>query len=195
MNERAHHSHARSLMYAAGLVLCLAAPRAAAVEDSTFIVRTAFTDLVDGVYHLYADIDYGLGERALEALESGVPLTFKVEVLVLRARSYIWDDTVLELDIRYQLVYHPLTDRFVLHDLNNDTQRTYISFRAAASQLGQLSDVPVIDDSRLDEGERYQVRMRVRLMIESLPDPLRWIAYVYPRWRQVSDWYAWTLKS
>lgn len=198
MNLSVKCNSGRSHWYAAGVALYLAAAPAdlaAADAEPGFVVRTAFTDLVDGAYHLYADIDYGLGERALEALENGVPLTFEVQVLVLRLRRFMWNETVADLTQQYQLVYHPLAERFVLRNLNSGSQGVYMSFRAAATELGQISGLPVIEESRLAEGEHYQVRMRVRLVFENFPDPLRWVAWVFPRWRVVSDWYAWTLRS
>jgi hypothetical protein len=37
--------------------------------------------------------------------------------------------------------------------------------------------------------------MRVRLVIDEVPAAMRWVEYLFPRWRQTSDWYAWTLRS
>lgn len=160
-----------------------------------FVIRTAFTDLVDGTHHLYADIDYGLGEKALEALLNGVPLTFEVEIKVIRERRWMWDDTVLTIQQQYRLEYLPLSDRFVLHDINAGTQSTYTTLQAAASELGRISDLPVIEDSALDADSHYDVRLRVRLVVEAFPAPMRWVTIAFPGWRLASDWYAWTLRS
>lgn len=178
------------------LVLCLLAwPAAGAAEEPGFVVRTAFTDLVDGTYRLYADIDYGLGEHAIEALENGVPLTFEVTVLVVRLRPWRWNKTVEEVNQQYMMVYHPLADRFVVRNLNTGNQTSYMSFRAAATELGRISDMHIIADERLREGEHYQARMRVRLVVEALPGPMRWFEFMFPRWSEASEWYAWTLRS
>lgn len=160
-----------------------------------FVIRTAFTDLVDGTHHLYADIDYGLGEKALEALQNGVPLTFEVEVKVIRQRRWIWDQTVLTVHQQYRLEYLPLADRFELHDVNAGTQSTYMTLQAAASELGRISDLPVIEDASLDADSGYEVRLRVRLVVEAFPAPMRWVTIAFPGWRLASDWYAWTLRS
>lgn len=160
-----------------------------------FVIRTAFTDLVDGTHHLYADIDYGLGEKALEALQNGVPLTFEVEVRVIRQRRWIWDKTEHTIHQQYRLEYLPLSDRFVLHNVNAGTQSTYTTLQSAASELGRISDMPVIDDAALDTDSPYQVRLRVRLVVEAFPAPMRWVTIAFPGWRLASDWYAWTLRS
>lgn len=178
----------------AALCLCTG-PVTAQEPEPGFIVRTAVTDLVDGVHYLSADIDYGLGDTALEALENGVPLTFGVEVVVIRERRWLWDQTALEVNQLYEITYHPLAERFVVRDLNDGTQRSYLSFRAAAADLGRISDMPIVADEDLIPGARYQIRMRVRLVVEAFPAPLRWVAMMFERWRLTSDWYAWTLRS
>jgi hypothetical protein len=185
----------RALLFALAAALCVAPGAAAQEQEPGFVIRTAFTDLVDGTHRLYADIDYGLGDSALDALENGVPLTFEVEVLVIRIRGWWWDDTVAEVNQQYELMYHPLPDRFVVRNLNTGRQTSYVNFRSAATELGRISEMPIIDDTRLDEGEEYQVRLRVRLVVEAFSGPVRWVAMLFPRWRLVSEWYAWTLRS
>lgn len=179
------------------LLLCAMLGPALAQEETPpgFVIRTAFTDLVDGVHNLYADIDYGLGDTALDALENGVPLTFEVTVKVVRKRRWTWDVTEKEINQQYQLVYHALTERFIIRDLNTGTQTTYLAFRSAAYELGRISDMPVIADDALREGLPYEIHLRVRLVVEAFPAPMRWVAVIFPRWRLVSDWYVWTLRS
>jgi hypothetical protein len=176
--------------------LCIVCTPVVAQEpEPGFIVRTAVTDLVDGVHYLSADIDYGLGDTALEALENGVPLTFGVEVVVIRERRWLWDQTAFEINKLYEITFHPLAEQFVVRDLNDGTQASYLSFRAAAAELGRISDMPIVADAELVPDARYQVRMRVRLVVEAFPAPLRWVAMMFERWRLTSDWYAWTLRS
>lgn len=196
MSTLADNGRSGSRLFGVLLALCLAAgPAAAQEEEPGFIIRTAFADLVNEVHYLYADIDYGLGESAIEALENGVPLTFEVEVLVVRVRRWMWDQTVAEVNQQYQLVYHPLAQRYVVRNLSDGTQASYLTFRAAATDLGRVSDLPIIADDRLTTDSTYQVRMRVRLVVEAFPAPMRWVAILFPRWRLASDWYAWVLRS
>lgn len=190
-------SRIRALLFALTAALCLASMPAIAQEQAEpgFVIRTAFTDLVDGTHLLYADIDYGLGDSALDALENGVPLTFEVEVLVVRSRAWWFDQTAVEINQQYELVYHPLPDRFVIRNLNTGRQTSYVNFRSAATELGRISEMPIVDDALLIEGAEYQARLRVRLVVEAFSGPVRWVAMLFPRWRLVSEWYAWTLRS
>ncbi|MCA1798366.1 MAG: DUF4390 domain-containing protein [Xanthomonadaceae bacterium] len=196
MSTLADNGRSRSRLFGALVALCLAAtPAVAQEEEPGFIIRTAFADLVNDVHYLYADIDYGLGESAIEALENGVPLTFEVEVRVIRLRRWMWNQTVAEINQQYQLIYHPLADRYIVRDLARGTQSSYLTFRAAATDLGRISDLEIIADDQLTSDSTYQVRMRVRLVVEAFPAPMRWVAILFPRWRLASDWYAWVLRS
>ena len=198
MPMTARHRHTRALLFALTASLCMASGAVIAQEQEQepgFVIRTAFTDLVEGTHRLYADIDYGLGDSALDALENGVPLTFEVEVLVVKIRGWWWDDTIAEINQQYELVYHPLPDRFVVRNLNTGDQTSYVSFRSAATELGRISEMPIITDAELEQEGEYQVRLRVRLVVEAFSGPVRWVAMLFPRWRLVSEWYAWTLRS
>lgn len=196
MSTLADAGRSRARLFGALVALCLAAAPASAQDDEPgFVIRTAFADLVNEVHYLYADIDYGLGDSALEALDNGVPLTFEVEVRVLRLRRWMWDQTVAEVNQQYQLVYHPLSERYVVRDLTNGSQSSYLTFRSAATDLGRISDLAIVADDKLTGDGIYQVRMRVRLVVEAFPAPMRWVAILFPRWRLASDWYAWVLRS
>lgn len=164
-------------------------------EDGHFEVRTAYTELLDdGVYYLNADVDYGLSQAAIEALQGGVRLTVEVQVQVTRRRRAWFDATVAELEQRYQLSFHPLARRYVVANLTTGEQVSYLSYAAAMAALGTISDYPVIDSGLLGDG-RHDVRMRVVIDPEDLPRPLNLFAYLFADWQLTSDWYEWMLKS
>ncbi len=184
-------------MACAGLLcaLCLAPAWAADSDSGGFIVRTAYTELLDGVYFLNADMDLGLSRDAIDALESGVPLTVEVQIEVIRHRSYIWDSTVATLTQRYQISFHALSRRYLVRNLNSGREESYESYRGAITALGHINDLPVIDASLLEKGERYDIRMRAVLDIKDFPAPLQLIASLWSDWRLSSAWYRWVLQS
>jgi hypothetical protein len=159
------------------------------------VIRTAYTELLDGVYFLNADMDLGLSQDAIDALESGVPLTVEVQIEVIRHRSYLWNSTVASLTQRYQISYHALSRRYLVHNLNSGREESYVSYRGAITALGHVNDLPVIDASLLAKGERYDIRMRAVLDIKDFPAPLQLIASLWSDWRLSSAWYTWVLQS
>ncbi len=178
------------------LVICSSAPAAHANNgQGGFVIRTAYTELLNGVYYLDADVNLNMSEDALNALENGVPLTVEWQIEVIKHRRFIWDKTVAELTERYQISYHPLTRRFTIKNLNSGEQQSFASYRDAITTLGEVNDLPVIDASLLEPHTRYMIRMRAVLDIKDFPGPLKLIASLFRGWDLSSDWYAWVLAS
>ncbi len=160
-----------------------------------FTIRNASTALENGVFHLDARIEYAFSDDAVEALENGVPLTVRLKIRVSHPRAYLWDETVAELEQRYELRYHALSEKYIVRNLNTGVQRSFRSRRGAIDALGRIEKLPVLDEGLLDAGELYEVQLRTDLEISALPAPLRPVAWITPDWHLSSEWYVWELNS
>ena len=68
-------------------------------------------------------------------------------------------------------------------------------FRAmAVSALGEIADLPVIEEKLLEAGETYRMELRSELDIEALPVPLRPTAYMSGSWKLKSEWSTWRIR-
>ncbi len=159
-----------------------------------FKILSAETKLKDHVYHLEANMDLQFSVDALEALRSGVPLIVLVNIEVEKDRSWWWDKTIAELEQGYLLLYHALSEKYIIHNLNSGAQQNFISLNAAINSLSTIHNLPLIDKNLLDDDDDYYVRIRTYLDIESLPAPMRPIAYISSQWQLESDWFSWPLK-
>ncbi len=167
----------------------------AADEDGLFQVITAETRLVDQVYRLNARLELQLSDAARQALDNGVALVLDWQVEVNREYDWSWwGFQVAELQQRYQLQYHALSQRFVVRNLNTGEQTSYRSLPDALAVIGAIRDFPMLDQRVLDKGKPYRARLRVVLDIESLPTPMRLWAYTSSQWRLKSEWYTWPLR-
>lgn len=178
------------------LLLCLATAAAAAdgVQDSSFEVREARSLLVDGVYRISALVEYRLGDQALEALQHGVPLVLEIRIQVIRERDWLWNEQVAQLRQRYQLRYHALSQRYLVHSFNTGVQQSFQYLEDALHSIGSLYDLPLLDARLLTRGDRYELRLRADLDIEELPTPIRLWAYLSSGWGVKGDWYTWPLE-
>ncbi len=174
--------------------LCLLAALLPATGQAAeaFVIKSIETRLQEGVYSLGARIEYKFSEEALAALKNGVPLIIVLDIEVQEERWY-WNKTIAELEQGYLLLYHALSKKFIIHNLNSGTQIDYSSLDDALQALGNLHDLPLIDAKLLRPGARYLLRLRSRLDIESLPAPMRPLAWISSDWRLQSDWYTWPL--
>ena len=177
------------------LIVGIAQPLQAEEPQRGFIVKDASARLSGGVYRLSAAIEYHFSPAVQEALENGVPLTIEIQIEVRRDRWYWLDEEVATLNQYYLLQFHALSRQYLLTGLNSGEQRGFYSLQGALSEMGTLSDIPILDSKLLRADTDYQVRLRAQLDIESLPAPLRPVAYLSEEWRLVSEWYSWSLHS
>jgi hypothetical protein len=148
----------------------------------------------DGAYYLDAGLDVELTPVARNALREGVPLVIAVRLRVVRLRSWWpWDAAMVESERRYRLRYSALAERYRLTDLAAREHRSFASLREMLSAFDDLPPLRAISAGLLESGQRYQVRLRAVLDLDSLPRPMRTLAYISPGWWLASDWYAWRL--
>ena len=181
-------------LFAAWLCLLISTFIPLQSDAGGFNIISAKTQLVKNVYQLEANIDLRFSDDALEALRSGVPLIILLNIEVLQDRSWWWDKTIAELEQGYLLLYHALSEKYIIHNLNSGAQKNYVSLNAALHSLSNIREFPLIDKNLLVEGNDYYARIRTYLDIESLPAPMRPIAYISSQWQLESDWYSWPLE-
>ena len=183
--------------------LLLAAPEpgtsAADEIQAGFDIRNARTKLVDGVYLLDADISFVFSEDALEAIDNGVPISIIVEMQVLREREFIWDNLwwdkeITHLEARLRIETRPLSNTYLVRNLNSGETQVFGSFSELVVGLGKIRNFPLIDEYLISADSRNYLRLRALLDIESLPSPMRPLAYLSSLWRLESDWYEWPIE-
>lgn len=178
-----------------GQQLVPAQPSFEANDPGHFEVRSASVELREGVYFLNARIDYRLSSEARGALQSGVPLTIRLEVELIHGRRFWFDNDLATLQQRYELEYHALSERYIVQNLNSGEQESFASLFAALNHLGQIDRLPLIDAALVQPDRAYDVRIRALLDVEQFPGPLRLLAFWRRDWSLGSDWYRWPLQS
>lgn len=176
------------------LVACLAWQPASGQEGGTVAVRSADSNLVDGVYRVGARLQYVLSDEALDALDSGVPINVELQFQVIQERRFWLDDVTAELAVNYQLLYNALSRRYVVRNLNTSEQDSYATLYSALNNLGRITSLPVIDAALLRGDRDYRIRMRAVVDVKDYPAALRLIAFWREDWRITSDWYEWQLE-
>lgn len=157
-------------------------------------VRSVDGRVVNGIYVVDSTIHIGLSEDMRNALNNGVALTFLVEVEIHAPRRYLWDALIVRSTQRLMLEYHALTGGYVVNNESTHTRRSFPTLDEALRELGELRDMAVSEERYLPAGIQCTGRLRVSLDVESLPPPLRPIAYLSPEWYLRSDWRRWTVE-
>jgi hypothetical protein len=159
-----------------------------------FLIEKVEFEADEALYQLNTHIDYRLSEAALEALDNGVPLTFELLVRVEWSGARFWEPWLLNKRMRYQIRYNAITELFRVVDLQEGEERNFVTRDAAISALGEINGLALLDRAQLEPGKEYLVWLKASLDIESLPLPLRPLAYLNSEWRLSSGWRQWPLR-
>ncbi len=159
-----------------------------------FEVRSASAALVEGVHELESRLQLVLSADALDALNSGVALRIELNLEVIRIRRFWPDTTGAELLVSYELEYRPLSQRYIVRNLNSGDQDSFATLYSALNNLGRIQALPVVDDSILEPDKTYRIRLRARLSTEQYPVPLRILFFWRDEWQLESEWFEWILE-
>ena len=160
--------------------------------QARFDIRSAYIERAEGVYQLNATLDFDIGEGARAAVRDGAPFTLHLEIVVRRERSYWLDEVVATLEQSYELVYHALSDRYLVRNRNSGEQVSYATLDAALDALRVISNLPILDQALVRPELRHELSLRAGLDIRTMPDTLRFILFWSDDWRQRSEWYTWS---
>ena len=163
-------------------------------REGYFEVRSASTTEQNGVHMLDARLQLVLSSEALEALNSGVPLTIELQMQMIRVRGLYFDALDAELAIRFELEYRPLSERYIVRNLNSGNQDSFATLYSALNSLGRIQALPVVDDALLRPGKNYRVRLRALLNTQQYPAPLRLLFFWRDQWQLKSEWFEWLLE-
>lgn len=164
------------------------------IREGYFEVRSASTRLVAGVQSLDARLQLVLSSEALKALYSSVPLTIELQLQVMRTRRLYFDAVDATLAVRYELEYRPLSQRYIVRNLNSGNQDSFATLYSALNNLGRVQGLPVIDDSLLEADKSYRIRLRAMLNTQQYRAPLRLLFFWRDQWQLQSEWIEWPLE-
>ena len=183
-----------AVVLAATLVLGTGFAQENVEREGYFEVRSASTQSIAGVHALDARLQLVLSSEALAALESGVTLTIEMQLQVIRVKRFLIDSVDAELAIRYELEYRPLSQRYIVRNLNSGDQDSFATLYSALNSLGRIQGLPVIDDALLLPGKDYRLRLRAMLNTQQYPAPLRLLFFWRGQWQLQSEWFEWSLE-
>lgn len=194
LSTRFFNKHACYIAFIAAFIFgnCFADDNAE--REGYFEVRSAGTKLLNEVHTLDSRLQLVLSSEALAALESGVTLTIEMQIQVIRVRRYFVDNVDAELAIRYALEYRPLSQRYIVRNLNSGDQDSFSTLYSALNKLGRVQNLPIIDDALLIAEKPYRVRLRAMLNTQQYPASLRLLFFWRGQWQLQSEWYEWQLE-
>lgn len=176
------------------LLIAIAGPALAVASEGELRLHRVDSYLRDDVYLLNASADILLPDEPKQALESGVPLVFVVEIELQRTRKWLPNAVQHLVEQRYRLSFHGLSRSYRVENLNTGVRDSFRSLASALWHIGTLHDFPLIDRVLLRESRNYLGAIRYYLDLSELPLPLRPQAYLSSQWRFESEVLTWSIK-
>lgn len=162
-----------------------------------FVVRKVDTQLANSVLHINSVLDMVLSAQSEEALNKGIAFDVVTDIALIEHRRLLWNRVVTDRSLRQRVQYHALSGQYLVsaEHAGQDVER-FPTAQAALAYVGTLNDmqIPLAKKKAIDGKMRYSLKLRVRLDIESLPAPLRPLAYVTPSWHHNSGWTTWAVR-
>ena len=163
-------------------------------HEGYFDVRSADTVMAERKHMLDARLQLFLSDEALNALNSGVPLTIELNIELLRIRRFLPDDQETELSFQYELEYRPLSQRYIVRDVKNASQESYSTLFSALNRLGRIQNLFLLNDNSLIPDANYRFRLQALLSTKQYSAPLRMLFFWRSQWDIKSGWYEWQLQ-
>ena len=184
-----------ALLTAVLLVSGICVSPASHAQETDITIRDVQTGLRDNTWYLSARVDYQLNRQMLDALQNGIRLTFSLQVEVNEIRNWLPDSEIVALQRDYELSWQPLSRGYLVRNTGTDEQTAHTTLFAALHELGTIADLPLVDSSLLDPEARHAISLRALLDQQSLPGPLRMLAFWNDDFSLESDWHQWPLEE
>ena len=160
--------------------------------DGVLEVRSAYVNIDNGVFLLHARVEYPVNPAIRSALRDGVTLTFDLDTRVERERRLWFNASIVDLTLRRELMYHAVSDRYVVRDVKTGQQENFPTLEDALMYLGRIDSWPILVEPQLNGGN-YLISVRAGVRRGRLPTSLRALFFWTDDFRRVSEWYSWSL--
>jgi hypothetical protein len=167
------------------------------VLDGVLEVRSAYVNIEQGVFQLYARVQYPVNDDIRAALKDGLKLTFELDMVVSRERRFWMDADVFNYTLKRELIYHAVSDRYITRELDSrspNPQHSYATLEEALEALGTVDAMPILVSSQLSPNREYRVSLRAGVRRGQLADTLRVLLFWTDDWHRESEWFSWSLQ-
>ena len=140
---------------------------------------------------IYLTVEGAFTEKMETAVSSGVPATFSFFVNLYQSRSLWYDREVADIKITHAIKYDNLKKEYIIHRSWDDNPPKIVkSFMEAKKLMAEIDSLKEVPLSRLEKGNRYQIRTKAQLSKLTLPFYLHYVLIFVSMWDFETDWYT-----
>jgi hypothetical protein len=135
---------------------------------------------------------FKLGEAQIEAINHGISLKFRTEILLTESSSLLgfpYQRTRKHFRYHTELTSFGLNRQYLLFNNRNDKRQHFSSIDRALETMGTLDDFEIANLKELHPTQKYRLRVRIYLDYWALPSPMLLDALLDDSWRLDSGWF------
>lgn len=157
------------LIAVAALALALAAPAAPQTADGKVSLAGLHVDATDHDLYVSFTVDGAFTPEVREAIESGLPVTFRHDVEVVRKRTLWFDRTLVRKVVTTTVTCDTLTHQYSLaRGINDEITETQVAINEADMMrwMTRLERIRVADPSTLEVEPDDTLYVRVKSLLQ-----------------------------
>lgn len=131
---------------------------------------------------LNASLKDGFSEEIVEAIDSGIPVRITYSIVLKRKTPLFLDKRVVVRKIKKSVKYDTLKEEYKLIDNNGKRTITTITndFDEVLRIMTKLESIHLISNKRINENEKYYVRVKAELNSKRTWFPFNYILLFMP---------------
>jgi len=175
------------------LVLFSSAIKAETPEVGIEVINVS-SHMGDRVHYMDAFIKTKLPEYMVHAVKNGVPLPLTLQIEVKESQDWWFDKSLVTIEQQYILHYLSLVDLVRVTNLTAGSSYTVGSIKRALKKIGVINQFPLLDNEHFKVQNTLYARIRLKVNVNALPQPLRTDTLLGGSWDLSSDWKEWILQ-
>lgn len=140
---------------------------------------------------LYMSVDNCFTNQMIDAIQNGIPTTFKFFIRLIEKRDYIWDREVADLQVRHTVRYDNLKKEYFVSGTEKDGQIISMrDFEEVKQFMAEIVGLKVTELANLKRNTQYKLEMMAQLDKIELPFHLHYVLFFLSLWDFETDWYT-----
>lgn len=137
------------------------------------------------------EVEGAFTQDVMEAVLKGVPADFSFLIKLDRHRSWWANEELADIEVTHTIKYENLKKEFFVFRSWDDKKLIATQSLAEAQALmTRIEGLPIIDISRMQKNQQYELRAKAELREMTLPFYLHYVFYFLSLWDFETDWHS-----
>jgi Domain of unknown function (DUF4390) len=140
---------------------------------------------------LYLSVDNCFTNQMIDAIQNGIPTTFKFFIRLIEKRDYAWDRKIADLQVSHTVHYDNLKKEYFVSRPEKDGQIVSLKdFEEVKKLMSEIVGLKVTGLNNLKRNVQYKMEMMAQLDKIELPFHLHYVLFFLSLWDFETDWYT-----